>query len=524
MILAFRSGLNCCFDVFIPPLGKNRPRFVCIIGGRSVPPLPVSDSHSLPLFHTSFAMNRFSRFFISSPTKSARQKRLAFDSLELRETPAASLGLFSSQVNYIQTTFNGSSNLIRVQVPAETPSTPPVVVPPPALPTFDLNAASDTGILGDHATSLVSVTLSGTTSPNTTVKLLQTNATVQSDTQGIFSFTAVPLATASTSFTVRATGPTGVSRSSSQTIVKTAAPTILSALAPVSLTAGDSTTLDLADNFDDADITNSLVRLNTSLGPVNIELLDRQAPQTVANFFNYVEDGKYTDAIFHRSAKLSGGTPFVLQGGGFSFETNPSSIAAIPTDPAVQNEPDATNRSNLRGTVAMAKLGGNPNSATNQFFFNLSDNASILDGQNGGFTVFARTASPADQAIVDELAAIPTQNQGSAAALPVAQQGVFGEIPLRNYTGTSFPTDTTATNYALITGATIVRRTEELTWSVTSNTNVAVATPSIADNRLTIQAIAGQTGSAMITVRATDRAGNFVESNVTVNVTSTPPD
>lgn len=446
-----------------------------------------------------------------------RRRRLLVETLELRDTPSASLGFFSSQVNYIQTTFSGDTFLVRNTVPLQAPA-PVVVVPPPALPTFDLNAASDTGILGDHLTSLGTVTLSGTTSPNTTVRLLQTNATAQSDAQGSFSFTAVPLATGSSIFIVRAIGPTGAARSFTQTIVRTAAPTVAAALVPVSLTAGSSTTLDLADNFDDADISNSLVRLNTSLGPVNIELLDQQAPQTVANFLNYIEDGKYSDSIFHRSAKLSGGAPFVLQGGGFSFETNPSALAAIPTDPAVQNEPDVVNRSNLRGTVAMAKQGGIPNSATNQFFFNLGNNAAILDGQNGGFTVFARVASPADQAIVDQLAAIATQNQSSAAALPSTQQGVFGEIPLRNYTGSSFPTDTTAANYALITAATIVRRTEELTWSVTSNSNPTLVTPSIADNRLTIQAVAGQSGSAILTVRATDRTGNFVETNVTVNV------
>ena len=464
-------------------------------------------------------MNFITRLFARTRSNTAHRTRLTIESLECREIPSATGGFFSSRVNYIQTLFGGSTFLVRNNVPTPVPN-PAVVVAPPVRPTFDLIAASDTGVLGDHITSLGSVTLTGTTSPNTNVRLLQTGTAARSDALGRFTFATVALPSGSSVFTVQATGPTGAARSFSQTIVRTSAPTVVAALAPVALTSGAATTLDLADNFDDADITNSLVRLSTSLGPVNIELLDRQAPQTVANFFNYIEDGKYTDSIFHRSAKLTGGTPFVLQGGGFTFETSPSSIAAVPADPAVQNEPDTVNRSNLRGTVAMAKLGGNPNSATNQFFFNLANNASILDGQNGGFTVFGRLASAADQAIVDQIAAIATQDQGSAAALPPLQQGVFGEIPLRNYTGNSFPTDTTAANYALITGVTIVRRTEELTWSVTANTNPTLVTPTIADNRLTVQAIAGQTGSATVTVRATDRVGNFVESNVTVSVTN----
>jgi len=490
---------------------------MCIIFGNT-PLIAAPDSHSWPFCYTSLDMSFISRFFAQTVSNPARRPRLRLESLELREIPSATGGFFASRVNYIQTAFGGSSFLVRNNV--STPAVPSevVVVPPPTRPTLGLLAASDTGTVGDRITSLSSVTLTGTTSPNTNVKLLQTGTTARSDATGIFSFSTVALPAGSNVFTVRATGPTGAARSFSQTIVRSSAPTVVAALAPVALTLNGSTTLDLADNFDDADITNSLVRINTSLGPVNIELLDRQAPQTVANFFNYIEVGKYTDSIFHRSAKLSGGTPFVLQGGGFTFETNPSSIAAVPADPAVQNEPDAVNRSNLRGTVAMAKLGGNPNSATNQFFFNLGNNASILDGQNGGFTVFGRLASAADQAIVDQLAAITTQNQGSAPALPTAQQGVFGEIPLRNYTGNSFPTDTTAANFALITSASIVRRTEELTWSVTGNTNPAVVTSTIVDNRLTLQAITGQTGTSTVTIRTTDRAGNFVESTVTVNV------
>ena len=92
--------------------------------------------------------------------------------------------------------------------------------------------------------------------------------------------------------------------------------------------------------------------------------------------------GSYANSIFHRSV-----ANFVIQGGGFRI-TSPTNIDSIPSDPPVVNEYKV---SNTRGTIAMAKLGGDPNSATNQWFFNLRDeNATNLDFQNGGFTVSAR--------------------------------------------------------------------------------------------------------------------------------------
>ena len=86
----------------------------------------------------------------------------------------------------------------------------------------------------------------------------------------------------------------------------------------------------------------------------------------------------------------------------------------MPTDPPVQNEPGI---SNTRATVALAKIGGNPNSGTSQFFFNLANNASNLDNQNGGFTVFGQVL---DMSTVDRIATVPTENQGGAfASLPI---------------------------------------------------------------------------------------------------------
>ena len=108
----------------------------------------------------------------------------------------------------------------------------------------------------------------------------------------------------------------------------------------------------------------TLVHVDTVLGGFTVELLDDIAPGTVANFLNYVSDGDYEGTFFHRA--IPG---FILQGGGFSLESD-GSLTTVPSDPPIANE---FGLSNIRGTIAMAKLGGNPNSATNEWFVNLAD-------------------------------------------------------------------------------------------------------------------------------------------------------
>lgn len=142
----------------------------------------------------------------------------------------------------------------------------------------------------------------------------------------------------------------------------------------------------------------TMVRLHTVLGPVDIDLLDAEAPLTVANFLGYVRSGAYANSFIHRSVP-----GFVIQGGGYTWSDANGAIK-VPAGPAVKNEFSST-RSNVRGTIAMAKVGGNPDSATTEWFFNLADNASNLDNQNGGFTVFGRVTAPG-MAVVDRIAAL----------------------------------------------------------------------------------------------------------------------
>ena len=159
----------------------------------------------------------------------------------------------------------------------------------------------------------------------------------------------------------------------------------------------------------------TVVLVKTSLGNFEVDLFDKTTPVTVTNFLTYVNAGSYNNTVFHRSV-----TNFVVQGGGFTYSgNNASPFSAVTQRAAISNEPKL---SNVRGTIAMAKISGDPNSATNQWFVNLTDNSSNLDLQNGGFTVFGQISAQGME-IIDNIAKLPT-NLSPA----------FPGVPLRNYT------------------------------------------------------------------------------------------
>ncbi|MHB1143208.1 MAG: peptidylprolyl isomerase [Sulfuricaulis sp.] len=167
--------------------------------------------------------------------------------------------------------------------------------------------------------------------------------------------------------------------------------------------------------------------METTLGGIDIELYDNQAPITVTNFLAYASRGDYTrNGFIHRNVP-----GFILQGGGYIYGDSPLGIfvTRIPVlDPPIQNEFDAS-RSNIRGTIAMAKLPGDPNSATSEWFFNLADNSANLDSQNGGFTVFGRvldTGPGTGMNVVDAISSLPTWDATSI-------NGALGDLPLINF-------------------------------------------------------------------------------------------
>lgn len=166
-----------------------------------------------------------------------------------------------------------------------------------------------------------------------------------------------------------------------------------------------------------AAVSATTVQFQTVMGNFEVNLFDKTAPKTVANFLAYVNANAYKDTIIHRSV-----SNFVVQGGGYAF-TGELPLVAIPQNAAVENEPVY---SNLRGTISMAKLGSNANSATNQWFINLNDNATNLDKQNGGFTVFGQVMGNGME-VVDAIAALNRFNVG-----------IFEGFPLRNYSSVDY--------------------------------------------------------------------------------------
>ena len=283
-------------------------------------------------------------------------------------------------------------------------------------------------------------------------------------------------------------------------ILPAAAPVAATAISGQTLARGGNTAIPLTDKFADPD-SESAVRVITNKGTMDFILYNTATPLTVANFLSYVnnpnDSGNYNGAVFHRSVP-----GFVVQGGGFKVQSAPNNFTSITTTASPTNEPGI---SNLRGTVAMAKVGSNPNSATDQFFVSLADNSSNLDNQNGGFTVFARVAGNGMSDVVDKIAALPTVNTTV------------------NIDGTA---NTSLTGWPVLSGSTmdtsqVVSITSAapvavLSYSVTGNTNPTAVNASISGTSLQITGAAG--GQSNVTVTATDLDGNTVSQTFTVTV------
>jgi cyclophilin family peptidyl-prolyl cis-trans isomerase len=137
------------------------------------------------------------------------------------------------------------------------------------------------------------------------------------------------------------------------------------------------------------------VRFETSHGAFTIELYEEDAPQTVANFLQYVDDGFFDGTVFHRIVP-----GFVIQGGGLTAD-----FAQKKTHPPVRNEA-ANGVRNQRGTLSMART-DEIHSATSQFFVNLADN-DFLDHRPGqyGYAVFGRVTEGMD--VIDLIAKVRT--------------------------------------------------------------------------------------------------------------------
>jgi len=176
----------------------------------------------------------------------------------------------------------------------------------------------------------------------------------------------------------------------------------------------------------------TIVQVKTSLGDFEVNLFDETTPVTVQNFLSYVNSGRYDNTVIHRSVP-----GFIIQGGGFRFNQQ-LPLTSIQTNAAIVNEPKL---SNVRATIAMAKLPGNPNSATSQWFINLADNSAgspKLDIVEGGYSVFGQI-NAADMEVVMAIANLPTYSF----------TGIQG-LPLRNYTADDRANNVPLTNANMV--------------------------------------------------------------------------
>lgn len=151
----------------------------------------------------------------------------------------------------------------------------------------------------------------------------------------------------------------------------------------------------------------NIVKLQTSMGDIVIELDRQAAPVTTANFLQYAGTGFYNGTIFHRV--IPG---FMIQGGGFTAK-----IEKKKTQDPIVNEAK-NGLSNVRGTIAMART-SDPNSATCQFFINHADNTPLdyVENGNPGYAVFGKVIEGLD--VVDAIAVVKTTSRNGMNDVPV---------------------------------------------------------------------------------------------------------
>ena len=149
------------------------------------------------------------------------------------------------------------------------------------------------------------------------------------------------------------------------------------------------------------------VALKTSMGEIVLELDQEKAPQSVANFLQYVNSGYYKGTVFHRV--IDG---FMIQGGGFD-----KNMKQKATKAPIKNEAQ-NGLQNVTYSIAMART-GDPHSATAQFFINVNNNGALdYPGRDGfGYTVFGKVIKGMD--VVDKIKAVPVTDKGPHQNVPV---------------------------------------------------------------------------------------------------------
>jgi cyclophilin family peptidyl-prolyl cis-trans isomerase len=289
-------------------------------------------------------------------------------------------------------------------------------------------------------------------------------------------------------------------------IPASAAPTITATIPKQVLTkGGPAIQLPLTGFFADPD-TERALRFTTTKGVFDMALYPSVTPQTVSNFLGYVTRGDLNNSLVHRASKSLFGQDFVAQGGG--FKPAGTNLTAVPTVAGPTNEPGIYHS---RGTVALAKTGGNPHSATSQWFINMKDNSGELDDQNGGFTAFGRVLGNGMN-VADSILALPT------ASYTINLNGTptdFDDWPVDLIDPP--PTTFDPTTAVLVNSVATVA---PLAFAVVSNSVPGIVSASVVGTNLTLTPLTAFGGATAITVAATDLDSNVTAQTFTVEVAS----
>ena len=293
-------------------------------------------------------------------------------------------------------------------------------------------------------------------------------------------------------------------------------PIVAKVIADVTVPVGSApTVVNLKKVFAAPGESGQMVRFSTTVGNVDVELLDGPAPATVAAFLSYANNTgdngatnySYTDTLIQRS--IPG---FIVQGGGYYVDSS-KSVDQIEGRPAIKGEAGVKN---TRGTLAMA-LSTGPDSATGDYFFNVADNAQLDDTSDGGpFTVFGRV--PGDLSTLDAITALTTLDFSSSLG------DAFQNVPLVNYDASAGASVSNLVYLNTITPLPALPLTPKntgdpaiLTLKV-KNTNPDLVTATLSGHKLTLACTAGKTGTASITVKAVDFTGQKAKATFTVTV------
>jgi peptidyl-prolyl cis-trans isomerase A (cyclophilin A) len=293
----------------------------------------------------------------------------------------------------------------------------------------------------------------------------------------------------------------------SQETVLSAIPNVL---AEVSSPASQSVTL--STYIQDPNVPGTIATIQTSKGNIVVALTDEATPISVANFLSYVNSGAYDSTVYHRTVNFAqttaaqeanpdagevGGSMAhpadVVQGGGYTVVG--SGLVHIATSAPILNDETGTGAlSNVAGTIAFGNTGA-ANSATSEFFFNNTDNSSSFDGR---YTVFGHVLSGMN--VISTIAELPTSDQISATIS--GQTSKLPDVPIAGLTAAQIADNVPigTSNLVYTYGITASPGT---TYTATSS-DPSLVVPTVKDGVLSFTYGASKTGTAIISVTATN--------------------